>query len=71
MEQRLGDVVVAAGGHPARPEVAAAYVRRHRHPLGPPAQRLVDAVDVLDVLALRVAADRGDVRALVRVVHVG
>ena len=40
------------------------------HALGPVRERLVDVADVLDVLALGVAADRGDVLALVRVVHV-
>ena len=39
-------------------------------PSGRPCERLVDVVDVLDVLALGVAADRRDVVALVRVVHV-
>ena len=40
-------------------------------PSGRPRERLVDVADVLDVLALGIAADRGDVLALVRVVHVG
>ena len=40
------------------------------HPGGPTGERLVDVADVLDVLPLGVAADRGDVLALVRVVHV-
>ena len=39
-------------------------------PSGRSGERLVDVVDVLDVLPLGVAADRGDVLALVRVVHV-
>src|SRR5262249_3110479 len=43
---------------------------RDAHALRPRGERLVDVVDVLDVLPLRVAADRGDVLALVRVVHV-
>ena len=71
VEERLGDVLVAALGHPRGAEVAAAHVRRHGHALGPAGERLVHVADVLDVLALGVAADRGGVRPLRRVVEVG
>ena len=71
VEQRLGDEVVASLGGPGGAEVPAAHVRRDAHPVRPVGERLVDVADVLDVLALGVAADRRDVLALVRVVHVG
>ena len=63
-------MLVAALGHPRGAEVAAAHVRRHGHALGATGERLVHVPDVLDVLALGIAADRGGVRPLGRVVQV-
>src|SRR5204863_8858980 len=71
VEEALGDEVVAALRDPRRAEVAAAHVRRDRHPRWPVRERLVDVADIGLVLVLRVAADLGDVLALVRVVEVG
>src|SRR4051795_1697749 len=70
-EQRLGDEVVAALGHPGRAEVAAAHVRRDRHVVGAVLERLVDVADVELVLVLGVAAETRDHLALLGVVEVG
>src|SRR5262249_59328406 len=64
VEERLRNVVVASFGRPARAEVAAAHVRRHAHPVRASGKRLVDVVDVLDMLSLGIAADRRDVLTL-------
>ena len=70
VQELFCDEVVAALGRPGGAEVAAAHVGRHGHPGRAVGQRFVDVTDVLDVLALGVAADRGDVVPLMRVVHV-
>src|SRR5206468_10476421 len=70
VQHRFRDEVVAPFGGPGRAEVATAHVRRHAHTLGPRGQRLVDVEDVLQVLTLWIAANRRDVLALMRVVHV-
>src|SRR5215217_6082853 len=70
VQERLGDVVPASLGRPRRLEVAAARMRGDAHLGRPPGERLVDMANVLDVLALVVAADRRDVVALMRVVDV-
>src|SRR5439155_289758 len=69
VEERLGDEVVAALGHPRRAEVAAAHVRGDRHALGAAAERLVDVADVDLVLVLGIAADLADVLALFGIVQ--
>jgi benzoylformate decarboxylase len=70
VQERLGDEVPAPLRRPRGAEVAATGMRGDAHPFGPPRERLVDVSDVFDVLALGVAADRGDVLPLVWVVHV-
>ena len=70
-EQRLGDEVVAALGHPRGAEVAAAHVGRDRHALGAAGERLVDVADVALVQVLGVAALIGDHARAARIVEVG
>src|SRR3954465_6198458 len=71
VEQRLGDVVVAALGHPRGLEVAAAQVHGDRHALGAAVERLVDVADVVLVEGLRVAAGVGGEVRVLGVVEVG
>ena len=70
-EQRLGDEVVAALGHPRGAEVAAAHVRGDRQRVRAAGERGVDLPDVALVQVLGVAALRGELGALLGVVEVG
>ena len=70
-EQRLGDMVVSALGHPGRAEIAAAHMRADGHAGRLAGERLVDQADVDQVLVLAVPADAVDVSALCRVVEIG
>ena len=56
-EQRLGDMVVAALGHPGRAEIAAAQMGAHGHAGRLAGERPVDQADIDQVLVLAVAAD--------------
>ena len=51
--KRLGDMVVAALGHPGRAEIAAAHMGAHGHARGLAGERLVDQADVGQVLRCR------------------
>jgi hypothetical protein len=63
-EQRLGDVVVAALGHPGGAEIAAAHVSAHRYAPGLAGERGADQADVGQMLLVTVAADAGHIGAL-------
>src|SRR5207247_9615822 len=70
-EQRLGDMVVAALGHPGRAEIAAAHMGAYGHPGGPAGERLVDEANVGQVLRVAVAADARHIVALGGIVEIG
>ena len=63
-------MVVAPLGHPGGAEVPATHVGGDGQPLRPPGEGAVDGGDVGLVLALRIPAERGDVRPLPGVVEV-
>src|SRR6266436_4110875 len=70
-EQGLGDMVVAALGHPGRAEIAAAHMGAHGHARRLAGERGVDQADVGQMLLLAVAADARHIGALGRVVEIG
>src|SRR5208283_5835595 len=63
-------MIVAAGRHPRRAEIAAAQVCAHGHIGGLPPERRIDQPDVDEVLPLSVAADSAYVLALPGIVEI-
>src|SRR6266404_1130998 len=70
-KQGLGDMVVAALGHPGRSEIAAAHMGAYGDTLGLAGECGIDQADVGQMLLLAVAADARDIGALSGVVEIG